>query len=388
MKKFILACVGLSLGWLSMAFSAPPQGDFVFRLPPFSHVEIPGVAVHCDAAKGRYRIDGFTNPLSYPFPIKISGPFGGFVERQIASAEDLRHLNIGSGRILDSDPKPKSLVMLPEICPRVRLENPSTETRDPRWCDSRNVQVGGNPGALHGTYRGNQDPLNHRPRYQMLDPDFSVGSQPLSVSAFDGKNTLQVKRAHLTNDYEDDARIDYRGPDPKTGRERVVHEGTGGFYSNIHFAVLPYDPRIKNLDPQTLMALVHGELLQRGHPELRPEIRTHSFLPGPFGSQSKMMYQLCEWGDTQFQSPDQSLDYEGLALWDWDFPVKNPGHVLLVFWEEDEEQGGSGQEFLPEFYSRDDLIALFEVKRSDTLKELTLRNPEQDFEITLKTGDL
>ena len=35
-----------------------------------------------------------------------------------------------------------------------------------------------------------------------------------------------------------------------------------------------------------------------------------------------------------------------------------------------------------------DLIAVFEVKRSDTLRELTLINPQGDFEITLETGDL
>lgn len=387
LSKFFLTFIALSVASLGLAFSLQNPQTLKLQLPPFSRVEGGNIRVQCDAVKGHYEFSGLET-LSYPFPLRVWGPLGGVVETLISSSKDLQGLNIATGLVLDSEPRPQTLALLPEICPRVHMRAPQMNSQDPKWCNGGPPHQSPHSKELRWIYRGKQDRLNHRPTFQALDPDFTSGKQNLTLSHFDGKNALMVERAQISNDYEDNFRIDYRGPHPQNGKEIVVHEGTGGFYSNIHYAVVPYDPKIQQMDHQTLMALVHGDLIRRGKPELRPELRTHSFLPGPFSSKKKMMYHLCEWGDTQFQSPVQTLEYDQLALWDWDYPVKNADHVLLIFWEEDEEHNNPEVGLLPKFYSRDDLIGIFEIKRSDTLQSLTLKNPSGDFEITLRTGDL
>ncbi|EKD41542.1 MAG: hypothetical protein ACD_73C00670G0001, partial [uncultured bacterium] len=73
----------------------------------------------------------------------------------------------------------------------------------------------------------------------MLDPDVKLGKQYKAYAEMDGKNVLLLKKIRITNDYEDSSILDYSGPNPLTGEPQNIYEGEGGFYANIHYAIIP-----------------------------------------------------------------------------------------------------------------------------------------------------
>jgi hypothetical protein len=222
----------------------------------------------------------------------------------------------------------------------------------------------------------------------MSDPDAWEGEQSRTLRDMDGRNVLLLQKIHITYDYEDSNIIDYERLNPKTGKLETLYEGMGGFYANFHFAALPYDPRVAELPRQTLLHLAKGKLREIGREELRPALRTHGFLPGPFLSKREWNYPVCEWGDTEYQAPEQSLEYRDIALWDWDYSVPEAGHILLIVWESDEPDALIREGKIPPTYLTDDVVGVFEVRREATLTALTLKNPRDDFEITVQTGNL
>ncbi|MBI4411151.1 MAG: hypothetical protein HY541_01545 [Deltaproteobacteria bacterium] len=286
---------------------------------------------------------------------------------------------------------------------------------NPRTLDIRPAPC---PRVKDAVYDGARDRFNHIPVFQLLDADAGQGNQYKAYAEMDGKNVLLLREVKIRYDYEDTAIIDYEGPHPITGKPHVVHEGNGGFYANIHYAVVPYEPWIAEMagltrpkgplrgrlhprnagwrgatqappiDRQTLLHMAVGKLKEIEKDNLRPALRTHSLIPGPFLSKSERIYDMCEWGDTAYQYPEQTLRYDEIALWDWDYSVKNADHVLLIVWEGDEEDWLIQQKLIDPFHLTDDLIGVFEIRKEKTGKPLTLVNERKDFEITVQTGDL
>ncbi|NUM81796.1 hypothetical protein HUU42_13440, partial [bacterium] len=211
-----------------------------------------------------------------------------------------------------------------------------------------------------------------------------------TITQMDGQNVLLLKHITLRYDYEDSHIIDYMGPHPLTGKPQTIYEGEGGFFANIHYAIIPYDPQIKKLDRQTLLHLAQGKLHEITPPANinKPPLRVHSFLPGPFLSGSNYLYDMCEWGDTTYQAPKQELDYINMALWDWDYSQGSSQHIWLIVWEGDEEDWLVQKGLLNPFTLTDDLIGVFEIKREQTLAPLTLINTQGDFEIIVQTGTI
>lgn len=293
--------------------------------------------------------------------IKATGPLGGIVEKQIS----FKPIFIREGIIKDKNPNPLLLDVLPSLCPRVTL-------------DEKNQAL----------YHGHDDRLNNIPTMQLFDPDSKETGQLNIYKNTDGKNALLLKKIKLTFDYEDNSIIDFQGINPFTGKDQVLYEGNGGFYSNIHYAVIPYDKKILSLDKQTLLHLVQGKLHEIGRDDLRPALRTHSFIPGPFLSKNTPAYTMCEWGDTSHQAPVQYLNYEDILLWDWDYPVSSTHHILLIVWESDEEEGVIKKHLIEKTYMIDDLIGIFDIKKENTKTPLTLTSKNKDFTITVITGNL
>lgn len=268
------------------------------------------------------------------------------------------------GIVREKEANPKFISVRPAPCPRLGKEE---------------------SGLM---YYGEEDRFNHTPFFQLLDPDIKNGKQKRTFSDMDGKNVLLLSHVRLTYDYEDTKIIDYDGPNPLTGKHEVIHEGEGGFYANIHYAIVPYRKDVLKMDRQTLLHFAEGKLNEIDKENLAPELRVHSFIPGPFLSKEDNIYAMCEWGDTAYQEPEQNLDYREMALWDWDYPVTNPGHILLIVWEGDEEDWLIRDQLIHPFYLTDDLIGVFEIWREKSLKPLTLKNARDDFEITVATDNL
>lgn len=302
---------------------------------------------------------------TFPFVIKARGPMGGFVERVINSPADLDPLLIEAAVIKDKNPNPEALSTLPLLCPQLKVLPSGQYEYDARF-----------------------DRLNHQPIFQLLDPDANQGEQYKSFSEMDGKNVLKIQKITVRNDYEDNRILDYSGPHPVTGAPHEVYEGNGGFYANIHYAVVPYSRAILKMERQLLLHLAQGKLSELNAESSRPALRTHSFLPGPFISRTGSLYDLCEWGDTAYQAPEQTILYRDLAVWDWDYSVRRANRVLLIIWEGDEEDWMIHEKMIDPFYLTDDLIGIFEIRRDQTLIPLLLKSRSGDFEVTVVTGDL
>jgi hypothetical protein len=340
------------------------------QAPPYTQVRAEGATLQGDPRTGEYLLN---MPASSGKKSKVEakGPFGGTLTEEIAAEAQGRPIRFQSGVIANRDPNPSALPVLPSLCPRLKALAAEPDSSTTRF-----------------VYQGQQDRLNQVPMYQMHDPDVLQGEQHKTLAEMDGRNVLLLKKVRVRYDYEDSNIIDYERFDPKTGERVTIHEGMGGFYANFHYAIVPYAKEILELPRQTLLSLAQGRLQAIGRDELRPALRTHSFLPGPFFSKSQFQYSLCEWGDTEYQAPDQSLEYEGLAMWDWDYSVASRDRVLLIVWEEDEEQELIRQRRIPENYLTDDLVGVFEIRRDETSTPLTLRSRRGDFEITVLSGDL
>jgi len=341
--------------------------------PPYTQVQAEGGSLQGDPRKGEYLLN-LSTPADQIPTVSVSGPFGGKITQKIDAPSRTRTLKINSGVIADRNPDPPTLAMLPALCPRLRVaksENPNTKNSAPSF-----------------VYQGEEDRLNHVPLCQMGDPDAMEGKQSKTVAEMDGHNALLLRKVHIRYDYEDANIIDYEGFNAKTGERERIYEGMSGFYSNFHYAVVPYSAEIPQLPRQALLHLARGSLKEIGREDLRPALRTHSFLPGPFLSKDPWNYSLCEWGDTEYQAPEQSLEYEGIALWDWDYSIPERDHLLIIVWEEDEAQELIREKRIPANYLIDDLVAVFEIRRQDTLKPLLLKNPRDDFEMWVQTGEL
>ncbi len=361
-KKTALWIFFICGAFLTPTFANPDQGLSI-KLPPYSRIEM-------EKSPGE---------LVFPFTVKIFGPLGGVIEKTIFSSNELKPLVIRSDIIPLKDPNPKNLPFLPEICGRVILEPAETLSVSPR-----------------AVYDGTDDLLNHFPVFQLLEPDsYGIHNQETHVllsnksySHMDGLNVLLLKSVELKYDYEDSGIIDYVGPDPVNGKEVAIHEGDGGFYANIHYAIVPYDKKILSFDRQTLLHFAQGKLMEIDRLDLSPLIKTHSLIPGPFLSKREGTYAPCEWGDTAYQAPVQKMDYQNIALWDWDYPIEKNDRLLMIVWEGDEEEWLIKQKRIDPFYLTDDLIGIFEIKKRKTRKPLTLINEKGDFKMTLQTGDV
>lgn len=312
--------------------------------------------------------------------IKITDLFGAHVDVFVEDPSQIHGKTIGTQVLRNTAANPFALNALPALCPRVRF-----------------VDDGGKKRLIYDT---RFDVLNGRPKMQLFDPDYKrLKNQQKILDVFDLKNVLAVRRVKITYDYEDTSLVDYMGPHPITKEPHIVYEGEGGFYANFHYAVVPFDERIKHLGRQELLNLAQGKLAYINREDLTPELRTHGFLPGPYLSPDRSyFYEMCEWGDTTFQAAEQEVSYERLFIWDWDLwdGVKGPrskgqgrggDKVMVIVWEGDEEDWLIADGLLDPYYLTDDLVGLFVVEREKTLKPLVLKNEAANFEIELLTVD-
>ena len=131
---------------------------------------------------------------------------------------------VKSGIIKNKEANPRKLDIQPAPCPRIKKIS-----------------------EQEFIYDGAKDRFNHIPVFQLLDPDAGKGNQYKAYAEMDGKNVLLLRKVRISYDYEDTNIIDYEGPHPITGKPHVVYEGDGGFYANIHYAVVPYEPWIAEM---------------------------------------------------------------------------------------------------------------------------------------------
>lgn len=369
-KIFVLLIVVAVLAGISHLSFSIPFRILQIEAPPFTEIIIPGSEFQTHPDSTRFSVI-LSEEASFPLSVTAKGPLGGLVIRTLESPGKLKGLKFGEKIIRDKNPNPQSLSDLPLLCPRLSLQGTDDPAKKPR-----------------AVYAGNHDRLNHIPMFQLLDPDAGRGNQYKSFVEMDGKNVLLLQRVTLTYDYEDSAIVDYEGPHPITGKPHRVNEGQGGFYANIHYAVYPFRAGDKTIDNQTLLHLVQGKLREINREDLLPSLRTHSLLPGPFLSKEQGIYEMCEWGDTAHQAPRQTVEYEEMALWDWDYSIPDADHIALVVWEGDEEDWLIRKELIHPFYLTDDLIGIFEIRKNQTVKPLVMKNKKGDFEITVQTGNL
>lgn len=280
---------------------------------------------------------------------------------------------------------------MPQGIIKTKYANPATLDKIPELCPRARLLYNYNGEKKSLVYDVTNDVLNQRPILQAFDPDFAdTPSQKRLLKNFDTKNLLILTHARISYDYEDSTILDYRGPNPLNafaGRPQLIYEGEGGFYANIHFAVVPYDARYLTLERQEILNLAQGKLATIDRLDLKPELRTHSFLPGPYLSKNDV-YAMCEWGDTHFQASVQEMAYNNLKLWDWDLKDergKKIDKVLVIIWEGDEEDWLIADGLLDPYYLTDDLIGIFSVKRADTKRAITFKNKAGNFEMTLET---
>lgn len=373
MGRRILKIAFVGAMTLTTATASTQDWQLPIQAPPYARVQAEGGTLLGDPRKGEYLLSLPAIP-GQKSKIRAEGPFGGVLTEELSSETRKGPIRFNTGVIADRNPNPTSIAVLPTLCPRLRVAEGEASPAGER--------------GFRFIYQGGEDRLNQRPMFQMQDPDALQGMQARSLSEMDGRNVLLLKKVRVTYDYEDSNIVDYEDYDPKTGLKRTLPEGMGGFYANFHYAIVPYSPEIPQLPRQTLLSLAQGRLRAIGREELRPALRVHAFLPGPFFSKSQWNYPLCEWGDTEHQAPDQSLEYEGIAMWDWDYSVQDPDRVLLIVWEEDEEQEWIQRGRIPANFLMDDLVGVFEVHRQETLQPKTFRSPRGDFEITVSTGHL
>lgn len=380
MKAFLPPLLVITLFCLP-AVATPTEKTLRIKGPPYVRFLLEDKSVPAVYKQKAYYLRLQTEDLENKILI-ARGPLGGLTTLPLKPGQT--HYELSEAIVGDSTANPVLLSALPKLCPRLEIKNPgSTELADQR--------------QLKFIYRGSKDLLNRKPMAQLMDPDFFNAEQYNTVAKFDGRNVLLLQKITLRYDYEETSILDYEGPhpvtgqpvtgQPVTGKPHRVYEGEGGFYANFHYAILPYDKSILNLDRQTLLHLIQGKLAEIDKNPLRPKLRVHSFLPGPFLSRSEYGYELCEWGDTNFQAPEQSLSYEDVALWDWDYLGSPAEKILLIIWEGDEEAWMIEQKLLHPFYLTDDLVAIFEISRAKTLAPLRLINRQKDFEITVMTGN-
>lgn len=376
-RRFLLSLASLLVlvGLVSKVLSKPQNStlplQFHLQLPLFTTLEVENLAVVGDPQTGQWSLI-LPEDTIFPLHLKAIGPFGEELSQFVNSTQELQDYPFPQGIEPQALSNPPTLSVLPQLCPRLI---PTAKQRD--FQEEEEPQF---------TYLAEKDRMNHRPTFQLLDSDPNTGKQDLTISEMDGLNVLLVKQVRMSHDYEDSNHIEYQGWD-ETGKEKIITEDNRGFYANFQYAVVPYSSSLEDADPQTLLHLGQGSLEKIGKAALNPEMRTRSFIPGPYLSKKEYFYELCEWGDTAFHAKKQALNYQNLALWDWDYPVEEKDKVLLIIWESDEEHLDRHFKDLPKNYLIDDLIGVFVIDYKQSLEPLTLVNAKGDFEITVQTGD-
>jgi hypothetical protein len=385
--------------------------------PPESKVTVP-IAIRGEINKTQsdyqFRIPSGVKTVK----VNVEGPFGGKVIRELKMNEISGDpLKISEKQILNNEdnPDPSNLSDLPEMCPRLVPEN-LVASKDWHSPIERKELLPEN-----AVYDGRRDPL--------------------SAWAEGKSNLLYFKSATLTFDFEDPSVM--VGYNHQTGE--LVFESQGGFYSNIHYILLPYSSQLENLyremEPdfvalrrlekdfrdhhfeamelrkiqsklkehydnlygtkkelgpyQILMHLVFGTLEAIGKNDLSEKYGkpiAHGFLSGPFRGSSHWGYCLCEWGDTSFHAPLQKMRYENMALGQWSRSFADE-KVILILLEGDEQLKPSQTRheweekgIIRPFDYTDDLIGFFVVPRSETLQgEKTFSSPFQELSFQLLT---
>jgi len=348
--------------------------------------------------------------------IYIQGAFGGKIVRELKfENHSPPTLKISETVISDSSNslQPEQMKTLPELCPRMlskksNLIPPFLSFRRP-WSPEEAI------------YEGTLDFL--------INP------------VTDHTNNLYLETARMKFDYEDPTI--FVGYNHQTGK--TSYEENGGFYSNIHFFILPYqsgletlyqsmendlvslrklerelltlsendsrkieiEQQIKihydklygvgnSLGPyQILMHLVFGSLQNFHWEELQhfSSPANHGFIPGPFRGSSHWGYTLCEWGDTFYHTTEQKMNYANFPLWHWTNSSLNEKIILVVIEGDDQlrknpdrlklEQKG----ILRSFDYSDDLIGFFVIHRNETLKHgKILSSPLEDFILQVRTN--
>lgn len=128
-----------------------------------------------------------------------------------------------------------------------------------------------------------------------------------------------------------------------------------------------------------------------GKAKEEPSLKMFNTLPGAFlTTEDDPKKKDCEWLDTKFQAPEQTMVYKNFPVWDWDTDpaVSCVGIVIL------EGDGGTQKTFglISGYYNddfiQDDLVGYFTVcKGSPEATGKMLKNYSDDFEMTLSTGN-
>ncbi len=312
----------------------------------------------------------FTKKTSFPLVLKVTDLFGSSINLYVKDPSQIQDMIVKSGFVKNPSANPIEIYSIPKLCPRAHL-----------------IQEGGRKSLV---YDASLDILNKKPGVHLTDPDYkSLQTQKRILENFDKKNVLKISRVKLSYDFEDNTILDYQGPHPLTKKEQLIYEGDGGFYANLHYAIVPYNSKYLNLGRQELLNLSQGKLYYIDRLDLQPNLRAHSFIPGPYQS-NQDLYTLCEWGDTAFQAKEQEMSYKDFKVWDWDITDvdKNPiNKVIMVVWEGDEEDWLISDGLLDPFYLTDDLIGVFVIDRKKTLKPMVLKNKQGNFEVEVVTKE-
>jgi hypothetical protein len=324
--------------------------DLEVQTPPGTKVSIPLASQSgSNAVQSDYH---FRLPMRLKkVRMNVEGPFGGQLIREV-------NLDEMSGPLKISEK---------------RIESSSTEP-DPTGLDSSPASALPHPSGRVAS----QEILPGVDRNQIL-PQNAVydGTQDLFSTAAKGRvNLLELQSAALSFDSEDGSVL--IGFDPKTGQ--AAFENGGGFYSNLHYVVLPYTQGLeafyrqmekdftsllkleKELRENSLSSSEKTEVIEKMRPlytalygkekeegpyqllmhyafntlkligredltKIWGSPLAHGFIPGPFLGSRHWGYSLCEWGDTARHAPLQKMKYDHFGLWNW--PSEGSGEKLF-----------------------------------------------------------
>lgn len=343
----------------------------------------------------------------------IEGPFGGKIEKEIAFNQNpFQEIFIEEERWLESsnNPEVRSGVTLPQLCPRLLPKDPEL-----RKAGGRQAIV---PEQV--VYDGSKDFF--------------------SYTTIQENEILWLKKASLNFDFEDPSLL--LGFDTEGN---AYYEQGGGFYSNIHYVLFPYSEKLEGLyqemekdwiklrtlemkiakeNPnllekkkmeeqmkahlenirgtphkvgphQTLMNLffqTHYLLPDQSSVQDFPRPIVHGFLPGPFLGSTHLGYNLCEWGDTAIQIPQQEVEYENYALGKWDKSKPDEKMILMLLEGDDQMKKNLSRlnlekkGVLQKWDYADDLIGFFVIsKKENSQGDFKIRSPLGEIELVLET---
>ncbi len=377
------------------------------------------------------------------FSVRLEGRLGGKIERSIVSEEIvpgnrdmlLAALSIPE-KIIGGD-GPTAELVPPDLAPNqfdsreaggILPVPASFPITCPRLASTRHLlglQRGIDPSVVSDPnqdwYEGTLDSKNQPPD-DILQNGWTWN--------FDCHNVLCINKATTRFDWEDERIV--IGTDAAGGD--VTEAGAGGLYANFHYAVVPckneyhnqYQRFVSGLPGGTAIAasqlmrcanrvrctegdtrheayqamqfllhLAQGNLDEIGRGDQSPELRAHGMLPGPFLSKTAMAnsgYDQCEWLDTRYHAPNQSVNYRNFCIWDWDSDTRPSDQqcVMVLLWEGDGASTGFARRTgaIGSTDVADDFIGFFEVRRANTLSApLEVSNYSSDVTLGLTTGD-